>query len=260
MDPQEQKVRDAFFTRAGSAGDEFRKNTLTFSVGALAAFFITLTGEKTLSLSHAERLMLVLALVVFGLSTLSGLLAWFFAGRYFNERAMNGEKAAQTWHFPKWFFDASLVVLFGIGVIVSAVYVLHKIWPGLIVSILCGWLTMNAAGQQDGQGKPSATSTLVLTEDQVKHAQAALKKERLYLGRIDGKIGPRTQQALRDFQGRVRLPQTGVFDEAVYYQLVPPTRPVQDGVAASLVKPTSGGRQPPCKHCEHGYSTSMTAM
>src|SRR5262245_62046627 len=104
------------------------------------------------------------------------------------------------------FFDVSLVVLFGIGVIVSAVYLLHKIWPGLIVSILCGWLTMNAAGQQCGQGKSSAGSTgFELTEEQVKQAQADLKKERLYLRRIDGKIGPRTQQALRDFQGRVGL-------------------------------------------------------
>ena len=178
------------------------------------------------------------------MATLSGLLAWFFAGRYFNEWAQHGEKAAQTWHLPKNFFDASLGVLFGIGVIVSAVYLLHKIWLALIVSILCGWLTMNAAGQQCGQGKPSAASTFVPTAEQVKQAQVALKKEGLYLGRIDGKNGPRTQQALRDFQKRVGLPQTGDFDEAIFHRLIPPAPRVQDGVAAGLAKPISGGRQP----------------
>jgi hypothetical protein len=161
MDPQQEKdPSDAFSMRAGNAGDEFRKNTLAFSVGALAAFFISLTGEKASNLSDAEQLMLLVALVAFALATVSGLLAWLFAGRYFYEVAkemrslreqgmpvLSSPKGlAPTSHILMYVFQIPLVVLFGIGVIVSAVYLLHKIWLGLIVSILCGWLTMNAAG------------------------------------------------------------------------------------------------------------------
>jgi hypothetical protein len=243
MDPQQKKeISAAFFTRAGNAGDEFRKSTITFSVGALATFFLSLTGEKAPDLSDAQRLMLLVAQGAFALATSCGLLAWFFAGRYFHAQAKHDP--APTLHTLKNGFDGFLAGLFLIGMFVSAVYLFHKIWPVLIVSILCGWLTMNAAGQQCGQGKPSAASTLVLTADQVKQAQEALKKERFYLGRIDGKIGPRTQQALRKFQERVGLPRTGGLDEATFHRLVPPAPSVQDGVAAGLAKPISGGRQP----------------
>jgi hypothetical protein len=63
MDAQQEKARsDVFFARAGSAGDEFRKNTIAFSVGGLATFFLSLTGEKAPNLSDAERLMLLVAL------------------------------------------------------------------------------------------------------------------------------------------------------------------------------------------------------
>jgi hypothetical protein len=132
MDPQRES--DLFYSRAAKAGDEFRKNTLSFSVGALGVFFISLTGEEAPNLSGAERIVLLFALVAFALATLSGLLAWLFAGRYFHDRAQAatstadpqrtqaGTNTKDPFHFHKSFFDIALVSLFGVGVIASAVY------------------------------------------------------------------------------------------------------------------------------------------
>src|SRR5713101_2699202 len=121
------KTTDLFYARAAQAGDEFRKHTLSFSVAGLGAFFVSLTGEHATKLSCAERTALVLALIAFAIATLSGLFAWYFAGKYFHERAANGESAAASWHFRKNIFDVLLVVLFGLGATAPAVYLLLKI-------------------------------------------------------------------------------------------------------------------------------------
>ena len=142
-----QQEINIFHARAGKAGDEFRKNTLAFSVGALGAFFISLTGGEASELSGAERSALLWALIAFAMATLSGLLAWFFAGRYFNKRAECGKDAAGTLHFFKNLFDVLLVFLFGVGVIASALYLWFGLCPGTsplgwIIkpsSITCTW-------------------------------------------------------------------------------------------------------------------------
>ena len=51
-------------------------------------------------------------------------------------------------------------------------------------------------------------------------------------GPVDGVVGPRTRQALRAYQARAGLPQTGVLDDATFHRLAPRAPCVQDGLAA----------------------------
>ncbi len=48
------------------------------------------------------------------------------------------------------------------------------------------------------------------SSDKTKQIQAALKKAGFYKGKIDGKIGPRTKAAVRDFQKAMKLNPDGV--------------------------------------------------
>jgi peptidoglycan hydrolase-like protein with peptidoglycan-binding domain len=62
----------------------------------------------------------------------------------------------------------------------------------------------------------TGTST---TTGQIRSAQQALQGSGVNPGPIDGIMGPRTQQAVRDYQKRENLPQTGQLDEATLQKL-----------------------------------------
>jgi peptidoglycan hydrolase-like protein with peptidoglycan-binding domain len=91
----------------------------------------------------------------------------------------------------------------------------------LIVSLLSAWPTVTAAGQSRGLGAPTAAQAPALTPDQVKRAQESLKAEGWDPGPVDGVVGPRTRQALRAYQARAGLPQTGVLDATTFQRLAP---------------------------------------
>jgi len=48
---------------------------------------------------------------------------------------------------------------------------------------------------------------------QVKQAQQALQSQGLYQGKVDGVLGPETKQALKEFQQKNGLKQTGSLDQ-----------------------------------------------
>jgi peptidoglycan hydrolase-like protein with peptidoglycan-binding domain len=76
-------------------------------------------------------------------------------------------------------------------------------------------------GTASGSGMtslPSAGSGRLST-DQVRSAQQALQGTGLNPGPIDGVVGPQTQQAVRDYQKKQNLPQTGQFDAATLQKL-----------------------------------------
>jgi Putative peptidoglycan binding domain len=98
---------------------------------------------------------------------------------------------------------------------------MHTLALALLVSLLGVGPMLTAAGQPRGQGEPPAAPAPALTADQIKRAQEALKREGLYPGPLDGKVGPQTRQALRAYQAREGLPPTGVLDEATFRRLVP---------------------------------------
>jgi rare lipoprotein A len=107
---------------------------------------------------------------------------------------------------------------------------MHTLLAALIVSLLSVWPAA-AADQPRGPGE-SAAPAPALTPDQVKQAQEALKVEGLHPGPVDGVVGPRTRQALRAYQARAGLPQTGVLDDTTFHRLAPRAPCVQEGLAA----------------------------
>ncbi len=62
-------------------------------------------------------------------------------------------------------------------------------------------------------------STMTASELLIKAAQQQLKFSGLYNGSVDGKMSPETQRALRQFQQRHGLPQSGTLDEKTYTAL-----------------------------------------
>lgn len=109
---------------------------------------------------------------------------------------------------------------------------MHTLLATLVISLLSVWPTATAAGQPRGPEAPPAAQVPALTLDQVKQAQEALKMEGLHPGPVDGVVGSRTGRALRAYQAREGLPQTGVLDEATFHRLAPRALCVQDGLAA----------------------------
>ena len=58
---------------------------------------------------------------------------------------------------------------------------------------------------------------------QIRSAQQALQGNGMNPGAIDGIMGPRTQQAVRDYQKQHNLPQTGQLDAATLQKLGVPS-------------------------------------
>jgi peptidoglycan hydrolase-like protein with peptidoglycan-binding domain len=54
---------------------------------------------------------------------------------------------------------------------------------------------------------------------EVKEAQQKLKSDNLYKGSVDGILGPETQQALKEFQKKNNLQQTGRLDDQTEQKL-----------------------------------------
>jgi peptidoglycan hydrolase-like protein with peptidoglycan-binding domain len=66
-------------------------------------------------------------------------------------------------------------------------------------------------GSGSASSKPMATNGQA-DAGQVKSLQKALQEKGMDPGPIDGIMGPRTQQALRDYQKGQSLPETGRLD------------------------------------------------
>jgi peptidoglycan hydrolase-like protein with peptidoglycan-binding domain len=65
----------------------------------------------------------------------------------------------------------------------------------------------------------AATSPSQLTQQQVMEIQTKLKQENVYNGKADGRWGPESEQALKQFQQKNNLPATGQLDEETMAQL-----------------------------------------
>ena len=68
-------------------------------------------------------------------------------------------------------------------------------------------------GSAQGQMQSQRTAGQRLSTEKVKEIQEALKDKGQYQGEVDGIIGPKTQQALREFQKAQNLQVTGRVDE-----------------------------------------------
>ena len=81
-----------------------------------------------------------------------------------------------------------------------------------------------------------------MSGDELRQAQQKLKDDGDYTGQIDGKMGPKTAQALKKFQQSNGLSQTGRLDQQT---------------ASKLGISMSGSSQPPSSSSSRG-STSGT--
>lgn len=97
----------------------------------------------------------------------------------------------------------------------------------------------NAPADSSG---PSSTGSAA----QVKQAQTELRQMGLYKGTLDGKTGPQTRQALRQYQTQKRLPQTGELDQQTLVELDIISSPAASGSTTPPIttKVPGGGEGP----------------
>src|SRR5579883_3147930 len=75
---------------------------------------------------------------------------------------------------------------------------------------------MSGTSQSAAATQPSSAPSqagMTMNADEVKQAQQKLKDDGDYKGAIDGKAGPQTMAALKEFQQKNGLSQTGKLDE-----------------------------------------------
>ena len=72
--------------------------------------------------------------------------------------------------------------------------------------------TMKSSDQKSSKGAARGGAGMAANTEQVKAAQQALKDQGLDPGPIDGKMGPKTKAALRDYQQKQGLKATGRLD------------------------------------------------
>jgi len=66
---------------------------------------------------------------------------------------------------------------------------------------------------------PQKEEKVVLPQDKAKQIQIALKKAGFYSGPIDGKIGPKTRQAIKAFQKKNNLKVDGIVGKNTWEKL-----------------------------------------
>jgi hypothetical protein len=92
-----------------------------------------------------------------------------------------------------------------------------------------GYLMPEGAEPRPSVSEPQPSVEPAPDQDLVREAQIALLDAGFDPGRTDGKMGPKTRAALRDFQGAQGLPQTGRLDETTQQHLLAEYRPEPNG-------------------------------
>jgi hypothetical protein len=127
-----QSKSDKFHDRAGDSHSEARKLVTGLAVGSLGVFYATLTGKDPPVLDASSKFLVFWIIVLMGVSTLSGLVAWWAGARWSYNVASAYEKEPNRTTFPdvpphglKKLCDFILVVAFGIGIALALVFVLR---------------------------------------------------------------------------------------------------------------------------------------
>lgn len=96
----------------------------------------------------------------------------------------------------------------------------------------------NTAAATATAPNPAAASGTSAPPGLIKQAQTELRNEGLYHARIDGILGPKTRDALKTYQQRQGLTETGALDQATAQRMnlvaqgMPPAPPSQTGSSA----------------------------
>jgi peptidoglycan hydrolase-like protein with peptidoglycan-binding domain len=68
-------------------------------------------------------------------------------------------------------------------------------------------------GSSGGSMEARGSSAINLSQEQIRDLQTALSRQGFDIGEVDGRLGPRTERALMEFQKRQGLQATGHFDQ-----------------------------------------------
>ena len=114
----------------------------------------------------------------------------------------------------------------------------------------------SASGMSPSNSAASATKSGA-SQSEVSAAQTALKQKGLYKGRVDGRMGPETRQAISQFQRQNGLKQTAQLDARTMNELTsggstsgsgasaPSNAPSSSSGGPMGSSPSSGGMSPP---------------
>lgn len=105
-----------------------------------------------------------------------------------------------------------------------------------------GPMASNMPGNRStATGSATRGSNIGASSDQVKQAQEALQSQGLYRGQVDGKWGPRTRQAVAQFQKQKGLKQTAQLDQQTMNDLQNGSMGGSDNMSSS---PAAGSAAP----------------
>ncbi len=121
-----------------------------------------------------------------------------------------------------------------------------------IVAVAAGMLaTVPAMAQQGPDGTPQETVPLRVKNDQVADMQQKLNDQGFSVGQVDGLWGPNTSAALKRYQAKHGLQQTGQLDQGTLAAFgaasaiaVPPASPAQAAATPARPVPTPASPAP----------------
>ncbi|HTI86396.1 MAG TPA: peptidoglycan-binding domain-containing protein [Alphaproteobacteria bacterium] len=104
--------------------------------------------------------------------------------------------------------------------------------------------TTSGSTAQNRRARGAAASSGGVSHDQVRQAQTALQKAGYYHGKIDGLYGPQTRAAVRDYQAKENLSQTGRLDRTTMQHLRNVASNSGAGSGSASPSSTSGSSMP----------------
>lgn len=113
-------------------------------------------------------------------------------------------------------------------------------------------------GQPGQQATPHEPGQPTMQHEQIEQAQRQLKAAGFDPGPIDGILGESTKTALREFQQKQGLPQTGQLDEATQQHLMaqaPQQSPGMQAPHESTPGSAPAGAQPPSSGTSSGAAS-----
>jgi len=134
----DEEQSDLMHNRAREAGSELRRVIIAMSTGSIAMLFLALTGEVNPPLDLLEKICATGTVLAHAMATLSGLCAWradaernFYWAHSLSSKQetdwrKKAEKKRQKRQSIMQFSDAASRVLFVVGVILAAAYLLAR--------------------------------------------------------------------------------------------------------------------------------------
>ena len=80
-------------------------------------------------------------------------------------------------------------------------------------------LAQQSQQSQNSTAQGASANPSTLSGQQITQIQEKLKQEKLYKGNADGKWGPETEQAVKEYQQKNNLPATGDADQQTLSKL-----------------------------------------